>query len=164
MATGTRHLGVCECPHGTCDAAMRGRYLVDRAMREHVHPLAKLTQRADDRSPLLQHHLVSEVLELWHGDAPGADRLAASYWEHYQFGPVHAVPANWAELGNRAGHVRNGLLVARMPEFVLAFPWQRGSQWLSQGTRDAIRQAMAAGIPVHPYPVREICPSIRRRS
>lgn len=168
MASGSRHMAVCEHPGGRqhpCEAAMRHRYVMDQAMREHVHPLAKLAARADDNHPLLQHLLTGEVLELYHGDAYGADRLAASYWEHYQFGPVHAIPANWAELGNRAGHVRNGLLVARMPEFLLAFPWQgSGGQWLSQGTRDAIRQAMAAGIPVHPYPIREICSRIRVRT
>jgi len=161
MLTGSRHLGVCEHPGGDrhpCTEAMRHRYLMDRAMREHVHPLARTTSRRVG-GPMAELHNVA-VLELYHGDAKGADRLAASYWETYHFGPVHAIPANWAELRGRAGHVRNGLLVAQMPEFVLAFPWQQGSQWLSMGTRDAIRQAMAAGIPVHPYPIREICPAI----
>lgn len=168
MATGSRHMGVCEHPGGRehpCTEALRHRYVMDRAMREHVHPLARrrATLTSVDPTRELANLRGVALLELYHGDAEGADRLAASYWEHYTFGPVHAVPANWAELGSRAGHVRNGLLVARMPEFVLAFPWQAaGGQWLSQGTRDAIRQAMAAGIPVHPYPLREICSRIRR--
>lgn len=164
MATGSRHMGVCEHPGGRehpCTEALAHRYVMDRAMREHVHGLYALTRGAlsDVDHPLAGHHLTGEVLELWHGDAKGADRLAASYWEHYAFGPVHAVPANWAELGRHAGHVRNGLLVARMPAFVLAFPWP--VSW--NGTRDAMHQATQAGIPVHPYPLREICSRIRVR-
>lgn len=166
MVTGSRHMAVCEHQGGDrspCVEAMRHRHLMDRAMREHVHPLAMLAGGAGDTDLLVQHPFVGEPLELWHGDSYGADRLSESYWEAYRFGPVHPLPANWADLGSRAGHVRNGLLVAQMPEFVLAFPWQKGGEILSPGTRDAMHQAHEAGIPVYPYPFREVCPAIRRR-
>lgn len=149
MVSGSRFMARCEHPGGRfrpCEPARQHRRLMDTAMREHAHSAA-----AD-----------GNMVELWHGDAPGADKLAGEYWVTYLLGPVHAIPANWAELGRRAGHVRNGLLVARMPDKLLAFPWAGADgEWLSKGTRDAIRQATAAAIPVHPYPIREICSEIK---
>lgn len=164
MVTGSRHMAMCEHWKGDqhpCEEVMRHRYLMDRAMREHVHGLAALTRGAlaDADHPFAGHRLTGEVLELWHGDADGADKLAASYWEHYQFGPVHAIPANWAALGRRAGHFRNELLVAQMPEMLLAFPRSQTGQ-ASRGTRDAMHQARQAGIPVHVYELGPVCPAI----
>lgn len=149
MVSGSRYMARCDHPGGRfqpCAVAREHRRLMDTAMREHVHPVAAS----------------GDLLELWHGDAPGADKLAGEYWVTYLFGRVHAVPANWAELGGRAGHVRNGLLVARMPDLLLAFPWVGdGNQALSPGTRDAIAQAAEAGIRWTAYPLREICPEIK---
>lgn len=165
MVSGSRHMGVCEHWKGEqhpCEEVMRHRYLMDRAMREHVHGLAALTRGAlaDVDHPFSGHRLTGEVLELWHGDADGADKLAASYWEHYRFGPVHAIPANWETLGRRAGHFRNELLIAQMPEMLLAFP-RYGSNQVSRGTQDAMWQAGQAGILVHVYELRSVCPAIQ---
>lgn len=144
MISGSRFMGRCWHSGGRyqpCAPARQHRQLMDTAMREHVHPVAAN----------------GDLHELWHGDAEGADKLAGEYWTVYLIGPVHAVPANWAELGKRAGSVRNGLLVARMPELLIAFPYEPHSP----GTFDAIRQAAEAGINWTAYPLPEICSEIR---
>lgn len=82
---------------------------------------------------------------LFHGDAAGADRMADRLWRTYRIGPVVPIPANWA-LGRRAGPIRNGLLVAQMPDKALFFNLG------TPGTTDALRQAREAGIVTFEYP------------
>ena len=140
MVSGTRHLGACVHPDGRrnpCRVVQDHRALLGAVLGMYVRPLTS----------------GGAMVQLWHGDAKGADRMAAEWWTAHLAGPVHAVPANWAELGGRAGSVRNGLLVSRMPELLLAFPYDGGSP----GTRDAIRQAEDAGIPTKIFPVGAIC-------
>lgn len=144
MVSGTRLLGVCGHPSGRlnpCSVAQSHRAYFAAVMRLYVH----------------QHAATGNMLELWHGDAAGTDRMAGEYWMAHLLGPVHAVPANWAELGKSAGSVRNGLLVARMPDLLLAFPYDGGSP----GTADAVRQAQDAGIPTKIFPVGLVCPEAR---
>ncbi|QRY51792.1 SLOG family protein [Mycolicibacterium septicum] len=52
-------------------------------------------------------------------------------------------PANWKELGKRAGPYRNQQMVDSGADVCLAFPTAE-----SRGTWDCIRRAEAAGIPV----------------
>lgn len=140
MVTGSRTWGRCECVgHGV----------------HHGGPMRCPAYRAAWRQMVsaFQRHVPDRVLpapepiQLFHGDADGADRMAAAIWERYALGPIVAYPANWESLGKRAGHVRNGILVANMPDLVLAFHLHN-----SPGTADAIAQAKAAGLRVEIYP------------
>lgn len=133
MVTGSRTWGAC--PEGfkhdrpfDCPAYANAWHQMLRAVRE-VLPSGR------------------ESVELLHGDAEGADRMARKIWATYSLGPITGYPANWDDLGKRAGIVRNGILVAHMPDLVLAFHLDN-----SPGTADAIRQARAAGLDVHIYP------------
>lgn len=138
MVTGSRTFGVC--PHQPqhqptpsmwtpeCEVISAHREIMIRAFVRHGI-------KTD-----------GEPIELIHGDAVGADKMAAAIWHHYGLGPITAFPANW-ELGKGGGHARNGVLVAHMPDLVLAFHLDN-----SPGTADAIRQAKAAGLQVEVYP------------
>jgi len=100
-------------------------------------------------------HLPAQC-QLWQGNAKGADAMAVQYWESHGLGPVAGISARWDMLGGRAGHVRNGLLVAQMPDMLIAFPWDGRSP----GTWDAIAQARDAGIPTYVYRIRFLCPAV----
>jgi hypothetical protein len=79
-----------------------------------------------------------------HGDAPGADSLAATWAKRHGIVtvPFPVTPADWKAYGKRAGPRRNGIMLDTMtPDVVLAFPGGRG-------TADCIRQAEARDIPV----------------
>lgn len=133
MVTGSRTWAKCShdpahAPHLPCPEVMEHRRIMLEAFMDYVVPLA------------CEGHV-----ELIHGDAEGADRLAAHYWSFYRYGPITAFPANW-DLGKGGGTARNGVLVAHMPDLVLAFHLDN-----SRGTADAIRQAKAAGLTVITY-------------
>jgi len=82
---------------------------------------------------------------LVHGDCPGVDREAAKIalargWN------VVPYPAEWDRLGRSAGPLRNQrMLDEGRPDLVLAFHTDPG---LGLGTRDMVRRARAAGVPV----------------
>ena len=79
---------------------------------------------------------------LIHGSARGADRLA-HVWAFFKGCAVIEMKANWDFYGKTAGHIRNEwMLKFAMPDLVIAFPG-------GPGTRDMIRQAMAAGVDVY---------------
>lgn len=87
-----------------------------------------------------------------HGDARGADRLAAQMAETYwPAAEIVAFPAEWHKHGKAAGPVRNQQMVTwivtnREPEdevYVLAFPRPE-----SRGTADCMSRAVRAGFPV----------------
>jgi len=79
-----------------------------------------------------------------HGGARGADRIAGAVaaargWH------VDVVPARWDLYGRAAGPIRNGDMLLRRPDLVLAFhPDLR----TSRGTADMVRKARAAGVRV----------------
>lgn len=88
-----------------------------------------------------------------HGDCPtGADRLASIWVGHMQIwlgrGPIaeEPYPADWNRYGNYAGPKRNEEMVKLGAAVCLAFPMPR-----SKGTRNCIRLAEAAGIPVREF-------------
>ncbi len=56
-----------------------------------------------------RHRLPGAVLV--HGDARGADRIAAAIWRSWGL-PVEAHSADWARHGRAAGHGRNWAMVA----------------------------------------------------
>ena len=99
---------------------------------------------------------------LVHGDAPGADRMAAAYAAHLGWA-VEPYPADWdGPCGDRcqpnhrtarrgrpgtycpaAGAYRNQRMVDLGADVCVATPMR-----YSRGTRDCVRRAKAAGIPV----------------
>lgn len=86
---------------------------------------------------------IPPTAEQFNGMADGADCLTRSFW-HLQGSPVRPFRARWKELGNRAGGVRNDLMMESMPQLVLAFLHH---ETVSPGTRDAIRRAGYRRIP-----------------
>lgn len=86
-------------------------------------------------------HLGEDTV-LVHGDCRGADRMAAEVWTSWGL-RVEAHPADWDRHGNRAGPIRNSVMVGAGADLCLAF--LRGD---STGTRDCMRRAYRAGITV----------------
>lgn len=80
-----------------------------------------------------------------HGAARGADTLADRAAQTLGL-KVEPHPADWAGLGRKAGIVRNAEMVREGADVMLAFPLGE-----SRGTRDAMRRAEAAGIPVRVF-------------
>jgi len=83
---------------------------------------------------------------LVHGNCRGADLIAAEIWQNWGL-PTEAHTADWATLGNRAGPERNATMVGYGAVVCLAFPMPN-----SRGTRDCMRKAERAGIPVVQFP------------
>mgnify|MGYP001570460813 CR=1 FL=1 len=83
-----------------------------------------------------------------HGAAQGADTIAGVAARHLQF-RVEVYPADWKRYGRAAGPIRNRqmLLVGR-PDVVLAFHRDIDA---SSGTKDMVRQARRAGVPVRVF-------------
>lgn len=80
-----------------------------------------------------------------HGAARGADRLAGEWARDHDVIEV-ASPADWANLGRRAGMVRNASMLAQeKPDAVLAFHDNIGA---SRGTKNMADRAIRAGFPV----------------
>jgi hypothetical protein len=81
-------------------------------------------------------------VEVMHGDAAGADRLAGEVASFYGFS-VRKFPADWRAHGKAAGPIRNLRMLDEKPDCVLAF--QRNG---SRGTQHTIDEARKRGIPV----------------
>lgn len=61
------------------------------------------------------------------GGAPGADTLARE-WALYHMVPLLEFPANWRNMGQRAGTIRNTwMLDFGSPDLVIAFPGGHGT-------------------------------------
>lgn len=85
-----------------------------------------------------EKHGVSVVI---HGRARGADDLAGR-WADEKGIPVAEYAADWEQFGKRAGPVRNREMITKgKGEALVAFPG-------GAGTRDMIRAAAEAGLPV----------------
>lgn len=90
---------------------------------------------------------VVRVTEVIHGSARGADTMAGE-WAARRRIPVTAFPADWQNLGKRAGVVRNRtMLDLGRPGLVIAFPLGA-----SPGTRHMVTIARVAGLPVWVMP------------
>lgn len=88
-----------------------------------------------------RRHAAHDALTIVQGAATGADRLARE-WCIQRKVPFHNFPANWQELGNAAGPIRNArMLEAGKPDLVIAFPG-------GKGTADMVTKARAAGVKV----------------
>lgn len=78
-----------------------------------------------------------------HGACPtGADAIA-DHWATMTGYPVERHAADWDRRGKAAGPIRNQEMVDAGADVCLAFPLGE-----SRGTRDCMRRARAAGIPV----------------
>ncbi|SRR6266487_431840 len=77
-----------------------------------------------------------------HGGAKGADRIAAEVARELGYQVEEHKPL-WNVYGNAAGPIRNGKMLDRNPDYVLAF-WDGKSP----GTRDLIEQATGRGIRI----------------
>lgn len=84
-----------------------------------------------------------------HGAAPGADSIASEWARSLSYLDIaeERHPADWAKLGRGAGPIRNQQMVDAGAVLCLAFPLHG-----AKGTRDCMRRAAAAGIPVREYP------------
>lgn len=83
-----------------------------------------------------------EEITVIHGDARGADRLAAKAAEDLGF-HVEAFPADWDRFGLSAGIRRNLVMLDEGPSKVFAFRMAA-----SRGTTHTIEAARKRGIPV----------------
>jgi len=76
----------------------------------------------------------------------GADRWADE-WAVVNWCPIEEYPAQWDAFGRGAGPIRNQrMLDEGKPDLVVAFPGGRG-------TKDMVRRAKAAGVPVRMTPL-----------
>lgn len=86
---------------------------------------------------------VDELLVM-HGGAPsGADLMCELVCKRNLKWDTVVVRADWDAFGPSAGHIRNGVMVARQPKVCLAF--FKGN---TPGTTDCVAQAEQAGIEV----------------
>jgi len=86
----------------------------------------------------------AEPLVIVHGDCPtGADAIAKAGAEWMLDTVQEAHPADWSQ-GRGAGPRRNQEMVDLGADLCLAFPLGE-----SPGTKDCMRRALAAGIPLH---------------
>jgi len=116
------------------------------------------TDRATIHRALRDHAPAGDV-ELLHGDAPGADTIAAELADELGW-TVRPFPADWSVTPDTptgrirrrrdgtlydvaAGVIRNRVMLNEQPDLVLAFQ-RRGSK----GAQDAIDEARRRGIPV----------------
>lgn len=80
------------------------------------------------------------------GEAPGVDQLGKQ-WAVRNGVAVHSCPADWANLGNAAGAIRNEFMAQRADALVALW-----DGW-STGTPDMIARARAHGLPVYVHNV-----------
>ena len=113
-------------------------------MRVMVTGSRKWRDREAIRTALADIHAVQ--VTLIHGDAPGADQIAASEASLTYGWDVVPYAADWERLGQAAGPVRNQEMVDTKPDVVFAFPGPG-----SVGTWDAVRRAQRAGIRVEVF-------------
>jgi hypothetical protein len=84
-------------------------------------------------------------LVIVHGGAPGVDWAFSRACRELDVG-AEAHLADWMGLGNVAGPKRNAEIVASKPDLCVAF---HRSIETSKGTKDCVKQALAAGIAVY---------------
>jgi YspA, cpYpsA-related SLOG family len=86
-------------------------------------------------------HTAGPISVLIHGLARGADSLAAE-WAERNHVDVEGYRADWKKYGPGAGPIRNAEMLKKgHPKLVIAF---KGGD----GTRNMVKQARAAGVPV----------------
>lgn len=111
-------------------------------------PRAK-RQAADERAMMKRVldgvHTQYGISLIIQGEAKGADAYAKE-WALVMGVHVLCFPAQWARDGRGAGPKRNQEMLERgKPDLVVAFPGRAG-------TRDMVKKAEAAGVPVLKHP------------
>lgn len=91
-------------------------------------------------------------LTIIHGGANGIDSMADS-WAFTTRTATEVYPVTkeeWDKLGKSAGSIRNGVMLTKHPDVVVAFPG-------GNGTLDMVTRAKAAGVKVFsvPFPTRQ---------
>jgi hypothetical protein len=102
------------------------------------------TDKAAIKKALAEISAPDQEVIVMHGAATGADTLADEAARELGFG-VERYPADWERYGRRAGPTRNQAMIDVGPHVVLAFPLEGKC---NRGTRDCMRKAARAGIPV----------------
>lgn len=85
-------------------------------------------------------HLETPITTVIHGDYSGADRLAGE-WANANGIECIPVPAQWTELGKKAGPIRNQKMLDMNPDVVIAFPGHNG-------TADMCSKARRKGVKI----------------
>jgi len=83
----------------------------------------------------------SNINQIISGGATGVDSLAEKYAKEHDI-PFVVYPADWKKYGNKAGPLRNQLIIDASTH-LLALPSRK-----SRGTFDSINKAKQKGIPV----------------
>lgn len=110
------------------------------------------TERSLVRIELAQHlptHPAGDEPTIMHGNAKGADRIAAEIALQLGFW-VEPHYADWEAHGKRAGILRNIEMLDRGPDLVLAFQKNH-----SRGTEHTVTEAKKRGIPLVHYHVED---------
>jgi len=88
-----------------------------------------------------------EITCVVHGDALGADRMAAM-WAYKNKIPVIAYPADWNRYGSSAGPVRNTLMLKEeSPDMVIAFPGGAGTRHMRKISEEAMVPVIVIDYP-----------------
>jgi hypothetical protein len=138
------HRGESVHGEGTCAEALDEKLAAANAGKP---PLASSILVCGSRSWTDADRVKDALERLWpgiviEGGTPGADRLGRQAANALGI-HVATVPARWKQLRAGAGEARNSAMLLLKPDLVLAF-WD-GS---SPGTRNMIRLAESAGVPV----------------
>ena len=91
----------------------------------------------------------SEVILVTGACPTGADQLAEMIWFGVWKRPVIHYEADWKKLGMKAGPVRNSKMVKDGADVCLAF--YVAGEGKNRGTKDCVKKAKTAGIPVWEY-------------
>ncbi len=85
---------------------------------------------------------------LIHGNAKGADKIAAAVWyEMWGEGYTRPYPAEWTKYGKSAGPIRNRQMLSENPDIELVIAFNENIS-ASKGTLNMVEQAIRAGIPI----------------
>jgi hypothetical protein len=112
----------------------------DRRLSDYLFLAATL-----DRLLIHRHPHVT----ILHGDAPGADQLAAQYAASHWY-PVEAYPADWDVEGPSAGPRRNTRMLEAQPSGLVVFDGG------GPGSANMLRQARARGMVPRVIDVRHL--------
>ena len=83
-------------------------------------------KRARVHRVLDEQHDRSEITEIIHGGATGADEMGGRWAEYWNI-PVRVFPADWGTYGTYAGPRRNEQMINDGPQLVVAFGGNRGT-------------------------------------
>jgi len=128
----------------------------DRLWKEYSIVYEALAKAWDDSKEKIQYHPLSSPnrkfsprnILVIHGGSKGADTHAGQAAFRLGMG-IRVYPANWLKYKKGAGPIRNALMLKENKvDLILAF---HDDLTGSKGTRDMVKQALKAGIPIRLY-------------